>query len=42
LAILGHGGCGSEARRAQDGFDTHSLRNLKTLRHTRQLKSPPS
>ena len=38
LAIVGHGGCGSEARRAQDGLDTHSLRKLNALRHTRQLK----
>ncbi len=36
--IVGHGGCGSEARRAQDGLDTHSLRNLNALRHTCQLK----
>src|SRR5271169_4538503 len=34
LIIVGHGGCGSEARRAQDGFDTHSLRKLNALRHT--------
>ena len=32
--IVGHGGCGSEARRAQDGLNTHSLRKLKALRHT--------
>ena len=38
LIIVGHGGCGSEARRAQDGFDTHSLRKLNALRHTCQLK----
>jgi hypothetical protein len=25
-------------RRAQDGFDTHSLRKLNALRHTCQLK----
>jgi hypothetical protein len=36
--IVGHGGCGSEARCAQDGFDTHSLRKLNALRHTCQLK----
>ena len=24
MVIVDHGGCGSEARRAQDGFDTHS------------------
>ena len=41
LAIVGHGGCGSEARRAQDGLDTHSLRKLNALRHTRQLQIPP-
>ena len=38
LIIVGHGGCGSEARRAQDGLDTHSLRKLNALRHTCQLK----
>ena len=38
LTIVGHGGCGSKARRAQDGLDTHSLRKLNALRHTRQLK----
>jgi hypothetical protein len=32
------GGCGSEARRAQDGLNTHSLRKLNALRHTSQLK----
>ena len=31
-------GCGSEARRAQDGLNTHSLRKLNALRHTCQLK----
>jgi hypothetical protein len=36
--IVGHGECGSEARRAQDGLDTHSLRELNALRHTCQLK----
>src|SRR5271169_3198833 len=35
-AIVGHGGCRSEARGAQGGFDTHSFRELKALRHTRQ------
>jgi hypothetical protein len=35
---VGHGGCGSEARRAQDGLDTHSLRKPNALRHTCQLK----
>jgi hypothetical protein len=29
---------GSEARRAQDGLDTHSLRKLNALRHTCQFK----
>jgi len=38
LIIFGHGGCGSEARCAQDGLDTHSLRKLNALRHTRQFK----
>src|SRR5690349_3720257 len=38
LIIVGHGGCGSEARRAQDGLDTHSLRKFNALRHTCQLK----
>jgi hypothetical protein len=31
-------GVAVEARRAQDGFDTHSLRKLSALRHTCQLK----
>jgi hypothetical protein len=26
---------------AQGGLDTHSLRNLNVLRHTRQFKSEP-
>jgi len=39
LAIVGHGGCGCVARRAQDGLDTHSLRELNALRHTRQLNT---
>jgi hypothetical protein len=38
LIIVGHGGCGSEARRAQDCLDTHSLRKFNALRHTCQLK----
>ena len=38
LVIVGHGGCGSEARGAQDGLDTHSLRKLNALRHTCQFK----
>jgi hypothetical protein len=28
-------------RGAQDGLDTHSLRKLNVLRHTRQFKSEP-
>ena len=40
-AIVGHGGCGSEARRAQAGFDTHFLRKFNALRHTRRRKSQP-
>jgi hypothetical protein len=39
LTIVGHGGCGSEARRPENGVDTHSLRKLNALRHTRQRKS---
>src|SRR3954447_12783172 len=38
LIIVGHGGCGTVAGRAQDGLDTHSLRKLNILGHTRQLK----
>jgi len=38
LIIFGHGGCGREARCAQDGLDTHSLRKLNALRYTRQFK----
>ena len=38
FTIVGHGGCGSEARCVQDGLDTHSLRMLNALRHTCQLK----
>ena len=41
LAIVGHGGCGLEARCAQDGLNTHSLRKLNALRHTRQCKLEP-
>jgi hypothetical protein len=37
LIIVGHGGCGSEVRRAQDGLDTHFLRKLNALRHTCQI-----
>jgi hypothetical protein len=38
LTIVGHGGCGCEVRCALGGLDTHSLRKLNALRHTRQRK----
>ena len=38
LTIVDHGGCGRGVRCAQDGLDTHSLRKLNALRHTRHLK----
>jgi hypothetical protein len=37
--IVGHGGCGFELQRAQDGFDTHFLRKFNALRHPRQHPS---
>jgi hypothetical protein len=30
------------AQRAKGGFDIHSLRELKALRHTRQFKIKPA